>query len=340
MDHDVWDMKNNSGERTGQRLFPPGCTDIRDCHLLKIRMFQSNYYISNRSSHIYQWPIICWDFPSNTTLLQQVPSDMLWIALFPQRSVHRWPLRLETDCQHSPPAELPLKVKARLIQTHMVHSRATCVQVWNTDLQIKNVEVCVKWLRECWRIGLDLEQHSRSQSSGPTLLLGCPCDGVLEGFAAGAVSSTHSTFILLLRGAEHTIAAHFLFTDGWKVSFIPPEQQLLSHSDTGRLLTSHSPRTHTLWGSLYEHRVPSRTTWSVRATARVSLDWQCRLQRLLAARQTQQWRFLTRLSIQWAQLWFSEQALSESAWLCVAAWVSLEVQEPLESKPVRPAPPE
>lgn len=182
--------------------------------------------------------------------------------------------------------------------------------------------------------------HSRSQSSGPTLLLGCTCDGVFEGFAAGVVSSTHSTFILLLRGAKHTIAAHFLFTDGWKVSFISPEQRLLSHSDTGRPLTSHSPRTHTLWGSLYEQRVPSRTTRSVRATARVSLDWQCRLQRLLAARQTQKRPFLTRSSIQWAHLSFSEQALSESAWLRVSAWFSLELQEPPETKPVRPAPPE
>lgn len=216
----------------------------------------------------------------------------------------------------------------------------TCVQVWNTDLQIKNVEVCMKWLRGCWRIGPDLEQHSRSQSSGPTLLLGRPCDGVLEGFAARVVSSTYSTSILLLRGAKHTIAAHFLFTDGWKVSFISPEQRLLSHSDTGRPLTSQSPRTHTLWGSLYEQRVPSRTTRSVRATARVSLDWQCRLQRLLAARQTQQRRFLTRSSMQWAHLSFSEPALSESAWLCVPAWVSLELQEPPETKPVRPAPPE
>lgn len=218
----------------------------------------------------------------------------------------------------------------------MVHSRATCVQVWNTDVQIQNVEVCMKWLRGCWHIGPDLEQHSRSQSSGPTLLLGCPCDGVFEGFAAGVVSSTHSTFILLLRGAKHTITAHFLFTDGWKASFISAEQQLLSHPDTVRPLTSHSPRTHTLWGSLYEQRVPSRTTWSVRATARVSLDWQCRLQRLLAGRGTQQRRVL-RSSIQWAHHSFSEKALSESAWLCVSAWASLELQEPPETKPVRPA---
>lgn len=75
---------------------------------------------------------------------------------------------------------------------------------------------------------------------------------------------------------------------GRKFQLSPPEQWLLTHPDAGRPLTSHSPRTHTLWGSLYEQRVPSRTTRSVRATARVSLDWQCRLQRLLAVRQTQQ----------------------------------------------------
>lgn len=180
----------------------------------------------------------------------------------------------------------------------------------------------------------------RAQSSSPTLLLGRPCDGVLEGFAAGVVSSTYSTFILLLRGAEHTIAAHFLCPDGWKVSFISPEQRLLSHCDTGRPPTSHSPRTHTLWGSLYEQRVPSRTTRSVRATARVSLDWQCRLQRLLAARQTQERRFLRWSWIEWAHLSLSERALSESAWLCASAWVSLELQEPPETEAVRPAQPE
>lgn len=31
-----------------------------------------------------------------------------------------------------------------------------------------------------------------------TLFLGCACDGVLEGFAAGVVSSTDATLVLLL----------------------------------------------------------------------------------------------------------------------------------------------
>lgn len=51
-------------------------------------------------------------------------------------------------------------------------------------------------------------------------------------------------------------------------------------------LTSHSPRTHTLCGSLYEQRVPSRTILCMKTTSRVSLDWQCRWQRLLAGKQT------------------------------------------------------
>lgn len=48
-----------------------------------------------------------------------------------------------------------------------------------------------------------------------TLFLGCACDGVLEGFAAGTVSSTHATLVLLLGGAHHTVAAHLL---------LPPER--------------------------------------------------------------------------------------------------------------------
>ena len=55
----------------------------------------------------------------------------------------------------------------------------------------------------------------------------------------------------------------------------------LSHTHITSL-TSHSPRTHTLWGSLYEQRVPSRTILCMKTTSRVSLDWQCRWQRLLA----------------------------------------------------------
>lgn len=45
-----------------------------------------------------------------------------------------------------------------------------------------------------------------------TLFLGCSCDGILEGFAAGAVSSTDSTLVLLLGGAHHAVAAHLLLT--------------------------------------------------------------------------------------------------------------------------------
>lgn len=63
-------------------------------------------------------------------------------------------------------------------------------------------------------------------------------------------------------------------------------QPSLSHTRL-TALTSHSPRTHTLWGSLYEQRVPSRTTLCMKTTSRVSLDWQCRLQRLVAVRRTQ-----------------------------------------------------
>lgn len=52
-------------------------------------------------------------------------------------------------------------------------------------------------------------------------------------------------------------------------------------------LTSHSPSTHTLYGSLYEQRVPSRTVFCMETTPCVSLDWQCSWQRLLARIQTQ-----------------------------------------------------
>lgn len=188
-------------------------------------------------------------FPSNTTL---VPSDTFWIVLFPQRSALCRPLIVETHCHHSPPAG-PVKVKAAWVWTHSAawcHMCPGLDQILNSGLWIKNIEVCLKWVKQWWSIGPDLLQNSRAESSGHTLLLGCPSDGVLEGFAAGVVSSTHSTFVLLLRGAEQAVTAHFLFTDRWKVSFFWPEWRLLSHSDTGRPLTSHSPRTHTLWGSL------------------------------------------------------------------------------------------
>lgn len=59
------------------------------------------------------------------------------------------------------------------------------------------------------------------------------------------------------------------------------------HLSRSHTLTSHSPRTHTLCGSLYEQRVPSRTILCMKTTSRVSLDWQCRWQRLLAGKQTE-----------------------------------------------------
>lgn len=46
-----------------------------------------------------------------------------------------------------------------------------------------------------------------------TLFLGCARDGVLEGFAARAVSTTDSTLVLLLGGAHHAVAAHLLLTE-------------------------------------------------------------------------------------------------------------------------------
>lgn len=52
-------------------------------------------------------------------------------------------------------------------------------------------------------------------------------------------------------------------------------------------LTLHSPRTHTLCGSLYEQRVPSSTVVCMKTTSRVSLAWQCRWQRLLAGEERQ-----------------------------------------------------
>ena len=104
-------------------------------------------------------------------------------------------------------------------------------------------------------------------------------------------------------------------------------------------LTSHSPRTHTLWGSLYEHRVPSSTILCMLTTSRVSLDWQCSLQRSLAGRWTHththththnKWPNSSNSCVRMAHmrsisvisslqptcdyLLFSEWALHESAW--------------------------
>lgn len=115
-------------------------------------------------------------------------------------------------------------------------------------------------------------------------------------------------------------------------------------------LTSHSPRTHTLWGSLYEQRVPSRTTLCMKTTSRVSLDWQCRLQRLVAVKQTQAkvTKYLMRrcqdgsssnqflMSSSLLHMWlffFSEWALSESTWYTHCLWVILQLHEPPETKP-------
>lgn len=81
---------------------------------------------------------------------------MFWIALFPQRSAHCWPLSLETV---SNVLQLSCQWRSKLPEFRHTWCtcHATCVQVWNTDLQTKNVEVCVKWLRDCWHIGPDLE---------------------------------------------------------------------------------------------------------------------------------------------------------------------------------------
>lgn len=74
----------------------------------------------------------------------------------------------------------------------------------------------------------------------------------------------------------------------WKFSTHAEQENLqVSPSHTWIQLTSHSPRTQTLWGSLYEQRVPSRTTLCMKNTLCVSLDWQCRLQRLVAVRHPQ-----------------------------------------------------
>lgn len=119
-----------------------------------------------------------------------------------------------------------------------------------------------------------------------TLFLGSTCDGVFEGFAAGVVSSTHSALVLLLRGADRSVTAHFLFmNDMESLTHVDLTRCSLSLSHTHMMsLTSHSPRTHTLCGSLYEQRVPSRTILCMKTTSRVSLDWQCRWQRLLAGK--------------------------------------------------------
>lgn len=50
-----------------------------------------------------------------------------------------------------------------------------------------------------------------------TLFLGRARDGAFEGFAAGVVPPTHPTLVLLLRGADRAVAAHFLFMRTWKV---------------------------------------------------------------------------------------------------------------------------
>lgn len=121
-----------------------------------------------------------------------------------------------------------------------------------------------------------------------TLFLGSACDGVFEDFAAGVVTTTHSTLVFLLRGAHHAITAHFLFTNTQSVQVglnMCSSQHTHTHTDI-KSLTSHSPRTHTLYGSLYEQRVPSRTILCMKTASLVSLDRQCRWQRLFAGRQT------------------------------------------------------
>lgn len=158
--------------------------------------------------------------------------------MFLKRSAHGWPLFLETECQ-------------QISSSWAASEGQSCPSLHTHGAQLCHVSrsgtlICkLKLLRFAWNDRqTDSEQRCRSQSSSPTLLLGCPCDGVLEGFAARVVSSTHSTFILLLRGAKHTIAAHFLFKDERKVSFMPPEQRLLSHPDT-RKTTHLTLSTHT-----------------------------------------------------------------------------------------------
>ena len=118
-----------------------------------------------------------------------------------------------------------------------------------------------------------------------------------------------------------------------------PEHTHLLSSAHKMPLTSHSPRTHTLCGSLYEQRVPSRTILCMKTTSRVSLDWQCRWQRLLAGKQT---TFKMTTSLRKAHSpsilrtggysWCCEWAPRESAWrcasLCLSAWVILQLHDP------------
>lgn len=53
-------------------------------------------------------------------------------------------------------------------------------------------------------------------------------------------------------------------------------------------LTTHSPRTQMLYGSLQEHRVPSCTSCFMYATSAVSFDWQQRWHLLLAEKQQEE----------------------------------------------------
>lgn len=117
-------------------------------------------------------------------------------------------------------------------------------------------------------------------------------------------------------------------------------------------LTSHSPRTQTLCGSLYEQRVPSWTILCIKTTSRVSLDWQWRWQRLLAGKQTQTRKevpsFKTNVRVAKPFLsssfqpvcyysLFSEWSLHESGWrsvsLCLSVWLILQLHKPPETKP-------
>lgn len=96
------------------------------------------------------------------------------------------------------------------------------------------------------------------------------------------------------------------------------------HLSRSHTLTSHSPRTHTLCGSLYEQRVPSRTILCMKTTSRVSLDWQCRWQRLLAGKQTE--KHMKKNSFPpHGYFLHSEWALHKSALRCVSSCLSVWV---------------
>lgn len=151
---------------------------------------------------------------------------------------------------------------------------------------IKHEESPVSWMlaeypqtyqTNSWLLPSQVKSGLFSLLGGVTLFLGRTCDGVFEGLAAGVVASTHSTIVLLLWGADDSVTSHFLLARTCGVwHMLISARAAVFHAAHVTPLTLHSPPTQTLCGSLYEHRVPSMTTVSVKTTVRVSLDWQCK----------------------------------------------------------------